>query len=247
MSQKDISEFSSEVIKELKFYVYRLIDPRNGETFYVGKGQGNRVFQHLKGALSADELDEFGDKIKTIRNIIAAGLTVIHVIHRHGMDENTAFEVEAALIDAFPGATNIIGGNGCNEYGTMNAIEIMNKYTAEEVKFEHKVVMITINRSIYNLDIYDATRYAWRIDNKRAEKADYVLSVEKGIVVGVFKVFEWKLASLNHFPEFSSHTDKRYGFIGEDANPEIKNLYLRKRIPSEFRKRGASNPIKYNF
>jgi len=26
--------FPNEVITELKFYVYRLIDPRNGETFY---------------------------------------------------------------------------------------------------------------------------------------------------------------------------------------------------------------------
>ena len=30
--------FPSEVADKLKWYVYRLIDPRNGETFYVGKG-----------------------------------------------------------------------------------------------------------------------------------------------------------------------------------------------------------------
>ena len=35
---------------KMNYYVYRLIDPRNGETFYVGKGKGNRVFQHMKGA-----------------------------------------------------------------------------------------------------------------------------------------------------------------------------------------------------
>ncbi len=48
MSNYGILEFPIEVIAELKHYVYRLIDPRNGETFYVGKGQGNRVFQHIK-------------------------------------------------------------------------------------------------------------------------------------------------------------------------------------------------------
>ena len=35
--------FSSSVSEQLKHYVYRLIDPRNGNTFYVGKGKGDRV------------------------------------------------------------------------------------------------------------------------------------------------------------------------------------------------------------
>lgn len=34
-----IDEFPVEVIQELKNYVYRLIDPRNGETFYVARTQ----------------------------------------------------------------------------------------------------------------------------------------------------------------------------------------------------------------
>jgi hypothetical protein len=40
--------FSPGVTRELNWYVYRLIDPRNGETFYVGKRQGDRIFQHGK-------------------------------------------------------------------------------------------------------------------------------------------------------------------------------------------------------
>ncbi len=35
--------FPEEVQRALKYYVYRLIDLRNGETFYIGKGKGNRV------------------------------------------------------------------------------------------------------------------------------------------------------------------------------------------------------------
>lgn len=40
--------FSPEVINDLKYYVYRHIDPRNGETHYIGKGQCNRVFSLLR-------------------------------------------------------------------------------------------------------------------------------------------------------------------------------------------------------
>ena len=43
--------FSSEVTEQLKYYVYRLIDPRTGLTFYVGKGKGNRVYAHINDAL----------------------------------------------------------------------------------------------------------------------------------------------------------------------------------------------------
>ena len=61
-----------KVAKKLKTYVYRLIDPRNGETFYVGKGQGDRVFAHVRGEqkIEGDDLD---NKIKRIREIRLAG------------------------------------------------------------------------------------------------------------------------------------------------------------------------------
>lgn len=37
-----IKKFSKDVKSKLNYYVYMLIDPRNGQTFYVGKGKGNR-------------------------------------------------------------------------------------------------------------------------------------------------------------------------------------------------------------
>jgi len=102
-----INGFTPEVAKKIKHYVYRLIDPRNGITFYVGKGKGNRVFEHVKCELIfEDDEDEISEKFATIREIRQKGMEVIHVIHRHGMDSETAFEVEAALIDAYPGLTN---------------------------------------------------------------------------------------------------------------------------------------------
>lgn len=247
MNQYEVSEFPSEVVDEIQYYVYRLIDPRNGETFYIGKGKGNRVFNHIKLALKKEESDELTDKLQTIKDIQNAGLSVIHVIHRHGMDEKTAYEVEAALIDAYPGSTNIAGGSGSNEYGPMNAIEIINKYKAEEAIFQHKVLMIIINRSISEKGIYNATRFAWKIDKKKAEKADYILAIKQGIIVGVFIAKEWKEASIENFPEFQEHRKDRIAFVGIEAPYEIREMYLRKRIPDQYRKKGAANPIKYSF
>lgn len=242
-------EFPIEVIAELQYYVYRLIDPRNGNTFYVGKGKGNRVFQHLKCALAVDERDDLSDKYNTIREINAAGLNVIHVIHRHGMEERIALEVEAALLDVYTGITNEIGGYGSNDFGPMNAKEILDKYSVETVQFQHKVLMITINKSIMEKSIYDATRLAWKLKKEKADKAEYVLAVSQGIIKEVFVVNEdgWQKATVGNFPELGNDIEGRYGFVGEKASQEIVDLYCNKRVPDEYRKKGAANPIKYNF
>jgi hypothetical protein len=137
--------FPPDVVLKLKYYVYRLIDPRNGETFYVGKGQANRVFAHIHDELS-QEGDELSDKLKRIREVRVAGFEVAHVIHRHGMDEATAFEVEAAVMDAYPGLSNIAGGTGSSDYGAMHAREIIRRYSAAPAEFRHKAILISVNR-----------------------------------------------------------------------------------------------------
>lgn len=243
-----IQEFPPEIFKELNFYVYRLIDPRNGDTFYIGKGQGNRIFEHLKLSIKEDGDDEnFDLKYQRIREILKSGLEVIHVIHRHGLDSTTAFHVEASLLDAFPGTTNKVGGHYSNEIGPMNAYEILTRYKSETAEFRHKIILININRTILNIDIYDAVRFAWKLDVERAKKADYVLAVERGIIVGAYKVIQWNLARKQYFPEFKTHTNARYGFVGVEAEEEIKNLYIQKKMPEAYRKKGASNPIKYTY
>ncbi len=88
---------SQAVVEELRHYVYRLVDPRDGVTFYVGKGSGQRVLQHQWDALENPLPSGRRERIRQIR---AAGKTEILIIHRHGMDEATALHVEAALIAA---------------------------------------------------------------------------------------------------------------------------------------------------
>lgn len=125
-------KFSRQVRDQLKHYVYRLIDPRNGETFYVGMGKGNRVFKHVKDELGA-EADELTDKLERIRQIRTARFEVSHVIHRHGMDKETAEHVEAALIEAYPGILNEINGHGSAGVaglGVMHADQIIVRYGA---------------------------------------------------------------------------------------------------------------------
>jgi len=234
-----INEFTPEVVKEIGFYVYRLIDPRNGNTFYVGKDKGNRVFAHMKGAVKFEgDEDEISEKIDIIKSIIGQGLDVIHVIHRHGLDNKTAYEIEAALIDAYPGLSNEAGGHGSNDFGPMNATQIQKTYGAETIgDIDEKCIIIKIKQDIVDSrgSVYDTVRYAWKLKKSKAVKADYVLAVINGLVVGVFTDLKW------------SETDrsKRLQFDGNPAPKSILKKYIGKRIPSQYCKKGSANPCQY--
>jgi hypothetical protein len=245
MEQNHRDKFPPEVSRRLQTYVYRLIDPRNGETFYVGKGKGDRVFAHIRGEVQ-QEGDELNNKLKRIREIKRSGLEVGHVIHRHGMDDKTAFEVESALIDAYSGLTNIIGGSGNSDFGSRHALEIIRQYTAEPADIKHKVIIICINRSIDEKTLYEATRLEWKLNPTKANKADFILATRQGMIVGVFIAEKWLPVTAANFPG-REESPGRYGFNGKEADQDIQKHYIGKRIPDKYRKRGAANPIKYSW
>jgi hypothetical protein len=162
------------------------------------------------------------------------------------MDERIAFEVEAALIDAYPGLTNIVGGHHGSEFGTMHADEIVRRYGAEPAVFKHKALLISVNKSSAETSAYEATRYAWKISKLKAEQAEVILATVQGLIVAAFVADEWLEATEENFPGLEP-VPGRWGFVGKKAPPEMRNLYVGKRVPDEYRKAGASNPIKYTW
>jgi hypothetical protein len=234
------------VAEELGYYVYRLIDPRTGQTFYVGKGKGNRVFQHANAVDPAkwkdrdedDEecLDAVGAKIKTILEIKNEGLDVIAIIHRHGLNEREALEVEAALIDAFPGLTNIQNGHGSADRGCMSVEQILRDAKAKEADFgNRKLLIIKIRTSVILAagGVYEAVRASWRIDNAKADGIP-VLAVENGIIRDVFNA-RWHL----------SGEGPRKEFDGEPIEEKWARDLVGKRIPEAYRGKAEANPIRY--
>jgi hypothetical protein len=241
-------KFPPGVANRLKWYVYRLIDPRNGETFYIGKGKNDRIFQHAKGALSSTAKEDSADlKLSRIKAINAAGLDVGQVIHRHNIEnEKVAFQIEAALIDAYPGLTNHVGGHGSYDYGCRHVEEIVRDYVVEPFVAKEPLILICIARTYgeEGKSIYDAVRGTWRVNKNNAEKFKLVLAHRNGIVVGVFRPKKWLKSTKENFPWLSEDIPGRFGFIGDEAEPAVKNLYFKKRVPDELRKKGAANPIR---
>lgn len=147
-----------------------------------------------------------GLKLARIQAIKNAGLSVLHVIHRHGMTDEVALEVEAALIDAYPGLTNVQGGRASSARGPMSAREILEQYALPEFPHspEHRLMLININRiedRSNRTAILNRVRYAWKVADHRIENVDYVLAVVRGVVIGAFKPTEWLEANPDNFPD----------------------------------------------
>lgn len=82
-------------MKAGKYYVYELADPRDERVFYVGKGCGNRVSQHVKDAKKG----AVGLKSDFIREILEEPICeVIERIVRRFDDEDKAYACEKRLI-----------------------------------------------------------------------------------------------------------------------------------------------------
>lgn len=248
-----IIEFKSAVIERLGYYVYVLIDPRDGKIFYVGKGRGNRVFDHVNEAESSDKEN---DKLDIIRDIKASGNEVKYYIIRHGLTEDEAYLVESVLIDLLTfkdfstvaKIANIQAGRDQASYGIKTVEEVEELYSHPLVDRQHKLLCININQTYTpGGNIYQATRKSWALDKHRADKADYVVGEYKGVIRGIYEVDEkgWQEEAPS-VTALLGKAPKRYFFEGKAVeDPKILDRYLDKRLPEK--KKGHQNPVWYLF
>ena len=247
--------FDEKTRQELEFYVYMLIDPKNNEPFYVGKGNSDRVFNHLNCALT--DTDISNAKYDRIREIIQSGQTVKHIIVRHGLSEIEAFHIEASIIDTliYCGIllSNKVGGHNSIEKGLMTSEEIKRLYNAQPLNSIGKdCILININRKYERgkgrQSIYQATKETWTIRKSKLNELKYVLSEYRGLIVEVFEVGEWYEKERGYLPTSKKYGETKigFGFNGKVAPDEIRNQYINKSI-AHTKKRGAASAIRYNL
>ncbi len=96
----------------MRFYVYALIDTRNGQPFYIGKGQNNRIAAHEVEAKKGKGSNEI--KIMRIRDIWEAGFKVGRCILKVFDNEQLAYNYEQEVIAeiGLSNLTNLSSGGG---------------------------------------------------------------------------------------------------------------------------------------
>ena len=203
-----INGFNQRTIESLAYYVYALIDPRDNRIFYIGKGKGNRIFQHAKDAL--DDSDQ-SLKLDIIRSILRDGREVGLYILRHNLTEETAYVVESVLIDLLTYSkfnktsilANIAAGHHQWDEGIKDVDEIDSIYNCMKIDINQKetLLLVSLNKSfdqakangVYRrIDIYEKTRKYWKISKNAPQEIKYVLGVYKGVVRSVIEVSSWE-------------------------------------------------------
>lgn len=225
--------FSSFVQEQIGWYVYVLRDPRDGRVFYVGKGTGNRVFQHAQDAATLH--DSAKPKLGRIRAIHAAGLQVVTELVRHHIPtEKTAYLVEASVIDAMRAAglelANEVKGHHSAVYGWASTAVAASVYEAPPLPEVHEaLVMFKIPKlwtpAITEAELYEATR-GWWVLGPKARRAKYALAVNKGVTRGVWRIEYWRERVAGDRDYDPAEVPPRVGFSGAAA-PEMNHLLNR--------------------
>lgn len=241
--------FSPRVAAELGYYVYRLVDPRDGETFYVGRGVGNRVFDHMEEAEKERGTRERSAKTDRIRAIHDAGQKVVTVLHRHGLrDDAETAVVEAVLIEAYPKLTNQVHGAGTTLFGARTTSDAIDRYDDPPANIgDYKCVTLSITPRWPEFEtdeptswsaIYALARHGWSLDLSRAEKAEWAVVHARGIVRAVFKVDAWLPMTDPVFAAFPGRSKKNaMGFVAAPARWFVWDGWVGRRVPNQYRTR----------
>jgi hypothetical protein len=167
---------------------------------------------------------------------------VSFVIHRHGLTEKEAFEVEAALIDAYPDALNEADGHFNRDRGAM--------------PLEEHIGIINIGQEWHRglsgdpAKLYERTRRYWAcVPDRHAAK--YAFAVSRGVIRQVYRIENWSRHDMRTIqyddsrektPAHKLKTIWRWSFEGAPA-PEMDH-YIGKLVDPA-RERGDANPIKW--
>src|ERR1035437_1609885 len=123
------------------FYVYELIDPRNGLPFYIGKGSNTRMYDHEKNVIKGRIPNRNYFLFNKINKILKSKKSIIYKKLYENLSEKEAFQKESEEIRKYE--IKRVGGILCNlSYGGEGMKGY--KYTPKQLK-KHRKILGEIN------------------------------------------------------------------------------------------------------
>lgn len=214
------------VCAKLGAYVYALADPREegalkDRIFYIGKGNGNRCFNHAKIEMDGEPLNEGELKIAKIREIRSKGNDVEVLIVRHGLTDPEAHALETALIPLL-GDTNKVAGHGDREFWlTENQVKEIHDRPVERGDIgllRGNVLFVSLNRqdstkllkTVVEDEVAHVTLGSWNLNVRDSRRVDCVVGVKNSLILSIFET-EKTPENITRFDRLSAATKGAHG------------------------------------
>lgn len=242
-----------------KYYVYCLVDPRDNNPFYVGKGTGNRLFEHQRMAnqralLELSDEEKKSLKFDRIAAINASSEQIKSYIIAHSLTEKEAYASENTLINYLRLVENNQLTNLVSGHGTIgDSVENLEKrYGYQPIEIENilinELILVVKIRDAFFLDIDETKEYQvgqrddqnlksrtlgeWIVGKDAIKRIAYVIGVNSGAnnaVVSAYRVSEEESSRVD-----ANYGKSRYAFKALSNRDEtLKELGLYKRsLPS---------------
>lgn len=161
------SGYKMKLLPGSKYFVYLLVDPRNEQIFYIGKGTKKRPYDHIKESYKIKTLNNF--KSNRITEILNSQYDVNIIYFETELDESEAFKIERLLISTIgtKNLTNISGGvrkESVKEWAKRNLKNMM----PFDTWVEKRNIVSDLEKELYHL-----------------AKAAYIDISENGVLVSI--------------------------------------------------------------
>lgn len=240
--------FSGPIADKLKRYVYVYCDPADGSVFYVGKGKGNRCFEHLKHEGESEK----SLRIKKMRD---AGVEPRIDILAFGLTEDEALIVEAAAIDLI-GINNLTNqriGHNSARYGRRSIDDVCAQLGDSVVSdFRHDMVLIRINQlydpAFDDMQLYEATRGIWEIAEGKRGVVTHACALYQGKIREVYEIASWHPAGSTMYSTRSSQhfeASGRHEFVGRLASADVAKRYRNRTVDPRYLPPGFAGSTRF--
>jgi hypothetical protein len=190
-----VTRFPPGVRSKLGAYVYLLVDPRTGRSFFVGRGTGDRCHRHVETARATPEGTARSGKFTALDRIREAevdGRPVRVDILRYGLTPAEARLVEASVCDALGlGQETRLGSR------RRPAVEL-GAELARRARFKRSHPVVLLRVGAHGADTtYERARHGWRIGQRWVDATSprsprWAVVVAGDLVDAVYRIDSWE-------------------------------------------------------